>query len=217
MEELRSTEVLDREILEDARKKAFKILKTADDSVQSQAKRWDKKTARAIAEIKQTYESRTIKTRDEISARGPLDKRRLRSQTADFILNRAMENFLEGLKHEDMIRVLERELEERLGQCMQGEISSDEEPELYFQNIDKNDAEKILGKILAKMEQGTFPEIRKWQIEPAKENTSSFPLITVNTLNLKITASVENAAAKMLKEKRAELVSSLLGGGVLND
>jgi hypothetical protein len=34
---------------------------------------------------------------------------------------------------------------------------------------------------------------------------------------MKITASVESAAASLLKEKRAELASALLGEGVLND
>jgi hypothetical protein len=47
MEELTSTEALDREILEDARKKAFKILKNADDSISSSKESWDKKIERA--------------------------------------------------------------------------------------------------------------------------------------------------------------------------
>jgi hypothetical protein len=41
VEELQSTEALDREILEDARKKAFKILKGADESAASSKKSWE--------------------------------------------------------------------------------------------------------------------------------------------------------------------------------
>ena len=51
MEELRSTEVLDREILEDARKKAQKILKTAEDAHAAQAQDWDKKINGAVESI----------------------------------------------------------------------------------------------------------------------------------------------------------------------
>jgi hypothetical protein len=38
-----------------------------------------------------------------------------------------------------------------------------------------------------------------------------------NSRAVKITASVEAAARGLLENKRAELVSALLGGGTLND
>ena len=80
MEELRSTEFLDREILEDARKKAFKILKPADDTIQSQAKVWEKKLKKAITAIQKNYDIRKQKENDEILAKGPLDRRRRSAQ-----------------------------------------------------------------------------------------------------------------------------------------
>jgi hypothetical protein len=59
MEELQSTEALDREILEDARKKAFKILKGADETLASSKTAWEKssrarkkKSAEAMPERK---------------------------------------------------------------------------------------------------------------------------------------------------------------------
>ena len=51
MEELQSTEILEREILEDARKKAMRILKTADDTIRAKTAEWEKKTADAVAEL----------------------------------------------------------------------------------------------------------------------------------------------------------------------
>ena len=58
MEELQSTEVLDREILEDARRKAFRILKTADDTVKSNTAGWEKKTAAALKDLNTRHEER---------------------------------------------------------------------------------------------------------------------------------------------------------------
>ena len=77
MEELRSTEVLDKEILEDARKKAHKILQTADEALEAQNRDWEKKIQRSVKSIKRTYEARLKKTTEEIFARFPLDQRRL--------------------------------------------------------------------------------------------------------------------------------------------
>jgi hypothetical protein len=50
MEELQSTEALDREILEDARKKAFKILKTAGETEAASQTAWDRKLEKTLAE-----------------------------------------------------------------------------------------------------------------------------------------------------------------------
>ena len=211
MEELRSTEVLDREILEDARKKAFKILKTADDSVQSQAKRWERKTQRAINEIRKSYEKQSEKVRQEIHARGPLDKRRLRSETAEIFMRNAMENFLKGLDRNTLLLILEREMKKRLAECTETEIAAEEEAELICRNLSKEEAEKILRSLLPNI------KLNKWKILEEKNTSVSFPMITINTLHLRITASVDYAAKKLLKDKRAELASSLLGVEALND
>ena len=58
MEELQSTEALDREILEDARKKAFKILKSADESAASAKAAWDRKLERTLKEVRENFRDR---------------------------------------------------------------------------------------------------------------------------------------------------------------
>ena len=220
MEELLSTEVLDREILEDARKKAFKILKTADDSVASLAKRWEKKTNKAIEQIRKTYEQQTDKLRQEILARDPLDKRRLRAETADSRLRQAMSNFLKGLKREDVLFILERELEHCLKVC--GDELGEGELHLIFSSMSEDEAEGVLRKAFENI-QGLKDRLKKdGQIENLrktedKNTVFSLPLMILNMPALKITASVENAAANLLREKRAELTSCLLGKGALND
>lgn len=218
MEELRSTEVLDREILEDARKKAFKILKTADDSVQSQARRWEKNTQKAVAEIRKTYEAKTARVRDEILARGPLDKRRLRSETAESSLRQAMNGFLQSLDRSRLLLILERELEERLAECCYGEISAGETPEISCRNLEEAEAEALLKAVLGRLESAESRLFKSWRYAPAAASSAStFPGLTVNTQTMRINASVENAALKLLAEKRAELASCLLGEGALND
>jgi len=217
MEELRTTEVLDKEILEDARKKAFKILGTADENVKTQNGNWETKTRNAVAEIRKTYENRTRQTTEEILARGPLDKRRMRSQTSEMFLRQAMDEFLRSLKHQDMIDILEHELEKELLMCINGEISPDEKPDLVCSNLEEAEADNLIRRILAKPGFKGTSFFGKWQIKKAANALYSFPAIIINTQDLRITASVEDAAARLLEEKRAELVTSLLGEGALND
>ena len=114
MEELKSTEALNREILEDARKKAHEILTSADNSLRSQKQEWDGKLKAALDSVENSYAKRTEKAREEIFARLPLDKRRLRSETSERLLLKAMDDFLGSLSREELLSILEMELDGRL-------------------------------------------------------------------------------------------------------
>ncbi|MDR1565813.1 MAG: ATPase [Treponema sp.] len=201
MEELRSTEVLDREILEDARKKAFKILKTADDTVRSQAQRWEKKTRKAVADIRGIYARRVEKVKEEILARLPLDKRRLRSETAEHFLLEAMENFLATLSRKQLLSVLDREFTERLADC----------PGLESKAV-------LLYSGMTGEEAGGIVKNREWELRHDESpGRSKFPALVLNAPSVRVIASVEKAAMELLEDKRAELAACLLSQGVLND
>ena len=235
MEELRTTEVLDREILEDARKKAYRILKSADDTLAAQKQDWEKKTQEALDSIRNVYADRTKKAGDEILARLPLDKRRLRSETAEGFLVQAMDDFLRALPREKLLAVLVHELSERFeasfgaGEKAAGEGAAGEgtKTAVLYSGQSLSEARGVIGKALAALEEksgghpavpasgtGGFPE--DWDIKEDSQERK-FPSIVINTQSQKITASVETAAAALLKDKRAELAAALLGEGVLND
>jgi len=223
MEELRSTEILDQEILEDAKKKAAKLLKTSEDSVVSQARQWEKKTKAAIQEIHKVYEQRAEEFREEIHSRNLLDKRRLRSETTDLLLREAMDTFLRGLKRQEILLILERELEKCLEEC--GDELGHGEVQVLFSSMNDNEAEEALRKAVNKSEVSKnrtagWPiagwPIAGWQIGEDKKAVASFPVMILNTPAVKITASVENVAIELLKDKRAELTSALLGKEALD-
>jgi hypothetical protein len=219
MEELRSTEILDREILEDARKKAFRILKTADDTVKAADERWEKKAKRAGADIARKYAERTEKTRTEIMARLPLDKRRARSEKIEALLQEAMEGALAGFSRERLLGLLEKELARRLDFCRdEGELESalgpGAAPVFFYRNISRDEAAAIFGRLLP-------PELRPGPEALAEAGTAGaaipglpagdLPLMGIDSRKARITASIETASADLLREKRAELLSALLG------
>ena len=223
MEELRTTEVLDKEILEDARKKAFKILKTADDTLAVQKQDWEKKEKKAISSIQRTYAARLKKTEEEIYARLPLDKRRLRSEVAEGFLQKAMGDFLRSLKRETLLSVLERLLVASLGAYNEeardatAEGAEVGEAEIRYSGMDLTETKALLQRAMKGLSSKSANPFGGGFSFAEEVRPNEFPSVIVNSKEMKISASVEDAAALLLKDKRAELAAALLGEGVLND
>jgi integrase len=223
MEELHNTEVLDREILEDARKKAYRILKTAEDTLKEQAGVWEDKTRRELETLRRQYAERLERSREEILARLPLDKRRLRSETTESLLRGAMKQFLEGLPRERLLAVLTEELRSRLEACAEFDRKT-QRPELLYRGLDAGEAKEILATLGVTPGSGGPPqggEEGSGQDRPPQDlffiQRSALPGILIKTPQVRISASVDAAAEALLEDKRAELAAALLGEGALDD
>jgi vacuolar-type H+-ATPase subunit H len=202
MEELQSTDVLDREILEDARKKAKRILAAAEETIAAGAQSWEKRTDRDIEELNRSFAARAEKIREELAARLPLDKRRAHSEKVEALLVSAMQEYLAGLPREKILTLLEKELR----RCAAGLPESDPGPLEAL-------CRSLSGEELAALLDAALPGM-KW----AFQKTMAFhrlpgdlPAIIVNSPALRLTASVDVLAASLMKDSRAELVSALLG------
>jgi hypothetical protein len=219
MEELLSTEALDKEILEDARKKAHKILKSADDALASQKQDWDRKTLEVTISLRNTYEERLKDSSDEIFARLPLDKRRLRSESAESFLNGAMAAFLRSLKRNSLLAILGFELSERLQICAADFDGA--KPIALFSGMDISEIRQVLLEAAKILGSGGLVQAFTFKEAPpdAQVNGSAgeFPFVIINTDAVKITASVVSAAWALLASMRAELAEALLGKGSLDD
>ena len=209
MEELRSTEVLVQEILEDARKKAQKILKHADEIHEAQVHDLEKKAQDSIIVLRKHYEEKTKSDSNEVFARLPLDKRRIRSEFAAKCLIKAMDDFLRSLPRKTLLSVLEHELSRRIAACKE-ELALNG-ARISFAAISRTEIEELLEKVFPK---GNYNFDYRPDDDP---HTRDFPRITIETSSARILASVDEAAASLMKEKRAELAVALLGEGVLND
>jgi hypothetical protein len=211
MEELRSTDILDREILEDARKKAYRILKTADDTVKSAGDVWKKKTDDAIADIGRRYIRREEQSRTEIMARFPLDKRRTRSEKVESFLQAAMKGYLTDLSRERILDLLEGELAKRLREYPELADPQKGEIPVTYRGLTGEDALELLRRV--------FPQ-GAWtvnQAEPGFRLPGTFPALVADVPAVRIIASIDRMAQELLEDRRAELVTALLGEGALGD
>ena len=203
MEELQTSEALDREILEDARKKALKTLKNADDSIASSKISWEKKLKRAQEKIQKGYAEKEDSIRKEIMNRLPMDKRRVRSEAIDTYLKNAMEAFFSSLDRPSMLRIMERELEKKMPELSSGRIESGDAV-LRYRGLSKDECSALAGAFFRGV---SF----RYSEDPLYMIAGSFPAVVIDYPHLRITVSVDRAAEALLLEKRAELAAALLG------
>jgi hypothetical protein len=200
MEELQSTEALDREILEDARKKAFKILKTADDAVKANHEAWEKKTRESIAELERHYTDRRQESVVEILARLPLEMRRIWSEKVEGFLQSATADWFGALSREQVLALLDRELERRVAECP--EFAAAGTIRVGLNRLSQGEAGALVkkhlpGAVLA-FENSISPQ-------------GDYPELVLDIPAVKLTASIGLAVDSLLLTKRAELIEALLG------
>jgi hypothetical protein len=206
MEDLQSTEALDREILEDARKKAHRILKTADDTIKAKSTEWEKKLAAALGELEEKYAAQGKVAADEIMAFLPIDKQRIKATKIEELLNSAVETWYSGLSRKRVLDLLQKELVIRLnffkGVVGGDDVSAEDAIHIFIHKVEQVEAQAVLNTVLPG---------KTFQIE-TMQSTAIYPEIILETPEVRIYASIGKTVEFFLGEKRAELLEALLGG-----
>ena len=199
MEELQSTENLDKEILEDARKKAHKILKTADETIKAKSDEWEARLKTSLDDLEKKYAKSSQSTAEEIMAILPIDKQRARAKKIEELLNSAIEGWYSRLSRQRVLKFLQAELSKRVSSC--GGFSASAGITAQIHKVEKAEAEAILKAVLP----GKTCTIEKTQ------STAAYPSIILENNEVRVYASVGKAVEFILGEKREELITALLG------
>jgi|TergutMp193P3_1026864.scaffolds.fasta_scaffold14502_3 hypothetical protein len=197
MEELQSTEILDREILEDARKKALRILKSADETILAQSEEWGKKAAEDINELDKKYNEQKEAAVEKVMARLPIDKLRAKVEKIEGLLQFAVDTWYNGLSRPRVLELLKNELSKRLALC--GEFSSSAGERAFYHGLDRKEAEETLKAVKITCNIEEIP------------SADRYPSITLETGEMRIIASIQKTIDFLLQEKREELVGALVG------
>jgi V/A-type H+-transporting ATPase subunit E len=102
MEEIVSTEALEKEILEDARKKGERLLKDADAEIQRLKTAAAERSRLSIAALEADYASRLARYQGEAEARLPLELGRMKAAYVDALLRDAAARFALSLSAQDL-------------------------------------------------------------------------------------------------------------------
>jgi hypothetical protein len=230
MEELQSTEVLDREILEDARRKAFRVLKAADDTVKAGALSWEKKTKRALDGLKRRFEERRAKVSEEIMARLPLDKRRAESEKIERLVGNALDAWYQAQSRERILDLLETGLRRRLEDCPEllrpEKTGGGPNIKALFHRISGEEGERLLAKVLppgswepaayslsAGGAAGASSTGAGAAIRASGALSGKYPELVLDSPGVRITSSINMLVAALFADYRLELTSALIGEG----
>lgn len=113
MEELRSTEILDKEIQEDARRKADRILKDADDECAKMMADVEDRIQSGRDARKASYDEKLAAKRRDSEAAIPLEKQRFLISYEDSAVHDACMAYLAGLKPAQKLELIEKLLEQK--------------------------------------------------------------------------------------------------------
>lgn len=202
MEELRSTEALDREILEDARRKADRVLRGAEQAAAEAEAGWAKKLAEDLAALERKHAERVAAKRAETNARLPLDKRRLRAERAERLLRGAMDRTLRALPRDRLLAVLERGLAERAGELPPADLT------VRRAGLTEGEASALLGRFLPRS---------TWTFDADAPADGSLPRLAISGGKTTVRVDAAEIGQELLREKRAELAQALLGTEALDD
>lgn len=95
MEQIQGTEMLEREILEDATKKAEKIKKKAEGDASRILAEAQSRIQKKITELQSEHDARIAILHNELRARVPTEKSRLQSKFKEATLRTALDEFFE--------------------------------------------------------------------------------------------------------------------------
>jgi len=214
MEELKSTEVLEREILEDARKKALRTFKLSEDTISAQNAQWEQKLTENIENLEKKYAEDIKAEKEKVMSRLPVDKQRAKIEKIENILRVSVENWYKSLTRTQILELIGREL------SIINEQLAENSEQLTINNEKRaknNDVTaKISGLEVAEAE-AVLKQSNLMCAISEIPSLSRYPSIVIDTEDVRITASIENMIESLLDDKRSELVTALVGRDFLGD
>ena len=204
MEELRSTEILDKEIQDDVRRKAGVIIKNAEQDAAAVLAAVEGRIESIRKEKEAAYEQRILDLRRNAEASVPLKKERFIVSYEDKAVHEAMKNYLSELglsKKLDLIR----KMLERFKNVLNGRRIN-----ALYSGFEKKDVEKLLQEELGK------DSVVSCEKAPVTAGSFEGFILESDDKAVKCRITIEELIEEILDKNRYELVSTLFGGELPN-
>ncbi|MBO4439652.1 MAG: hypothetical protein J5798_09910 [Spirochaetaceae bacterium] len=206
MEEFRSTEILDKEIQEDARRKAEKLLKRADEDCQ---KIMDELAARieAVSKEKQAfYAARAEAIKKDLGAALPLEKERFLVSFIDSSILKGIYRFIDGLSSEKKIALLENLLKRYESKL------ADKKLTVKFHGFEQDELKKMFQKHFNKLNIDSFVSLND---DAAKELHDEYGMIIESTdKSVRCRVTIDELIEEIVDTYRYEIAEALFGGRI---
>ncbi|MEL3913484.1 hypothetical protein [Treponema pedis] len=204
MEELRSTEILDKEIKEDARKKAERILKNADAEAQNILNAVPLRIKNIKKEKASFYAKKAELYKIDAEAAVPLEKLRKKISYIDTEIQKALENYFEKIGEEARLKIILSFVNNFKN------FIKDFPVKVKFSNYSKEKIQSLIEENFKDFKVKEYQELSPAEAELTGLKDGIFIEDCNNTFVCK--ASIDEAKSRLLNEKRAELKEALFGG-----
>ena len=205
MQELRSTEILDKEIQADARRKVETILKKAEEECQTLLDSIDGKIADAKKEKEAFYAKKLADFENDLNASVPLEKQRFEVSFVQNSIVNSINEYLSGMKEEQRLELVTRNFDFNVNKKLNAYV--------YGFNLDlvKNLLEQKLGSNLGSCEKTEFGKFMAEDDIGLLKNEGIILEAEDRSIRCRLTL-IENFN-RILDKNRAELSAALFGNG----
>jgi|WetSurMetagenome_2_1015567.scaffolds.fasta_scaffold116152_2 V/A-type H+/Na+-transporting ATPase subunit E len=199
MEELRSTDILDKEIQADARKKAERILSKAELDGQQVLADVAARVEKARKDKTALYEQKIAAFEKDKESVVPLEKQRFSVSFIDSAVKKGISDYIESLPEQKCLELLMKQLEKYK------DIISGRKMNASVYGFSIGTAQQMLVKVLGSS-LASCTEL--------KENGDSHAGIILESADqmIRCRLTLSEIADELQTEKRAELASALFGG-----
>jgi len=207
MEELRSTEVLDKEIRADARKKAEKILDKADVDCRYIIEEVSQKVKEAEQSASEKTEERVLIYEKNLNASLPLEKERFKVSFIQSSIEKAIDEYLGTLSENELLNLVIRKLN------AEDLILKERKFNAYYYGFSESGVKKILseqGITVASLEKTDFNKIIIENNCGITENRGI--VLDADDKSVRLRLTLTEVISQILDRYRNELYDALFGG-----
>lgn len=205
MQELRSTEILDKEIQEDAQKKVLKILQNAESECKILLDSIEEKMSVVQKEKEEVYAKKLQAFERNQKASIPLEKQRFEVSFMQDLLLNSINEYLENLTQEKRIQLV-------LKNQKIDEFVKDNKFNAFVYGFDSKKAEKELSALLGKnLISCNVTEFGKLILEEENIKLKEGIILESENKSVRFRLTLSELVSRILDKNRAELTKALLG------
>lgn len=216
MQELRSTEILDKEILNDAAKKAENIRKKTEDDVSQIIASVDDDVAAAEKDKEVYYSEKLLAFKKDKDAAAPLEKQRMKVSFIQTSMMSKINSYLSSLTEKKRLELVLSLLPSDYIIRVVEESETENKLTAYIYGFDFNAAKTAINKEYKKVISG-YKQVDFGEIVPEetysleKENLKGI-ILESEDKNYRYRLTISEALGSVLDKDRAELAEALFGG-----
>ncbi|MCR4741632.1 MAG: hypothetical protein K5866_02005 [Treponema sp.] len=210
MQELRSTEILDKEILEDAQKKVQKILKNSEAECRSILSSVDDKVSKTVKEKEAALISKLESIRTNLNASLPLEKERFQVSFVENLIISKIQEYLKSLSQEKRIQLVLEKIKNKKADAYLSSLLKEKTFTAYVYGFDIKKVEKALEEILGKNLKASLPtDFGKLILEDEILDINEGIILESQDKEVRFRMTLIEVVEELLNNNRAELAETL--------